>query len=198
MNLSDLTPFRGWVIEGEVSGAAAQKARWLGNFFVAQPSRSPSPTRDPTSRARESRRARQILPGNRLAIITLACGPVRRRAHPVEETRILPRHPPRDGPISDDIPGTPPHGPRSQDRLATTTRQPSRRYHARVRPRQATGPPRGRNPGSCPATLLGTGRSRMTYSVPPRVLLPRQLGPTRWKERTPRPPASRPGPASPH
>ena len=145
MNLSDLTPFRGWVIEGEVSGAAAQKARWLGNFFVAQPSRSPSPTRDPTSRARGSRRARQHClatvsplsrsraapsgdgptpwkkpgscpatlhgtgrsrmtylgphltgpgvrtgspppPGSRLAVTTLACGPVRRRAHPVEGT----------------------------------------------------------------------------------------------------------------
>ena len=39
------------------SGAAAQKARWLGNFFVVQPNRSSSPTRDPTSRARDSTQA---------------------------------------------------------------------------------------------------------------------------------------------
>ena len=38
----------------------------------------------------------------------------------------------------------------------------------------------------------------VVITVPPRLLLPRQRGPTRWKERTPRPPASRPGPASPH
>ena len=42
-------------------------------------------------------------PGSRLAVTTLACGPVRRRAHPWKEPRILPRHPPRDGPISNDI-----------------------------------------------------------------------------------------------
>ena len=63
-------------------------------------------------------------------------------------------------------PGTPPHGPGSQDGLAKycpATVSPLSRSRAAP---SGDGPTPWKKPGSCPATLHGTGRSRMTYLGP--------------------------------
>ena len=63
-------------------------------------------------------------------------------------------------------PGTPPHGPGSQDGLAKycpATVSPLSRSRAAP---SGDGPTPWKKPGSCPATLHGPGRSRMTYRDP--------------------------------